>query len=324
MQFVIDRNHKLAFLEQVREQLLSALHTGKLAAGDRLPSVRQLALRNGINIKTALGIYQRLRDEGYLELRMGSGAYVSAIEGADLEQAYWASMLRLIKSNLSEAGNLRVDPEQYAALVHGYVGRSSSTAPSLALIECNQEQINVFASEIFERLGVPVLSVLLDKLRSPDRNLSHVLSKTDYFLTTHYHYREVKQLVESYGRKLLQVALNPAFFPALVAEARRGALLMIVSDIEFFPRFKRALLEVGTPRDAVGRISAVKGSDLSRVRAAVAKARSVYISPVCDPLVHQLIPPRIRKLKFETIMSPASLESLEALLLVHSQGRANK
>lgn len=42
---------------------------------------------------------------------------MSAIEGADLEQAYWLSMLRLIKSNLSEAVHLRVGPEQYAALV---------------------------------------------------------------------------------------------------------------------------------------------------------------------------------------------------------------
>jgi DNA-binding transcriptional regulator YhcF (GntR family) len=323
MQFVIDRQHKSTLLEQVREQLLSALHTGKMGAGDRLPSVRQLALRNGINVKTALAIYQRLRDEGYLELRTGSGAYVSAIEGAGLEQAYWLSMLRLIKSNLSEAVHLRVGPEQYAALVQSYVSRSRSSAPSFALIECNHEQINVFGNEISSRLRVPVLPVHLGKLRSPDRSSARLLADTDYFLTTHFHFREVKQLVGHSGKKVLQIALNPAFFPTLVAGARRGRLLMIVSNTDFFPRFKRALLEVGTPREVVERISAVDGSKLSRVRSAVAKAGTVYISPVCDPLVRQVIPTSLKELKFESILSPASLESLEALLLVHAQARPN-
>jgi DNA-binding transcriptional regulator YhcF (GntR family) len=323
MQFVINKQRKSTLLEQVREQLLSALHTGKLGAGDRLPSVRQLALRNGINVKTALAIYQRLRDESYLELRTGSGAYVAAIEGADLAQAYWLSMLRLIKSNLSEAVHLRVGPEQYAALVQSYVSRPRSSAPSFALIECNHEQINVFANEISSRLRVPVLPVPLAKLRSPDRSSARLLAETDYFLTTHFHFREVKQLVGHSGKKLLQIALNPAFFSTLVAGARCGRLLMIVSNTDFFPRFKRALLDVGTPREVVERISAVDGSKLSRVRSAVAKAGTVYISPVCDPVVRQVIPTGLKELKFESILSPASLESLEALLLVHAQARPN-
>ena len=41
-----------------------ALHIGKLSAGQRLPSVRQMAQRSGINLKTALAIYRRLQEEG--------------------------------------------------------------------------------------------------------------------------------------------------------------------------------------------------------------------------------------------------------------------
>jgi DNA-binding transcriptional regulator YhcF (GntR family) len=319
MQFVIDRQHENSLLEQVREQLLSALHTGKLGAGDRLPSVRQLALRNGINIKTALTIYQRLRDEGYVELKTGSGAYVSAIEGADLEQAYWVSVLRLIKSNLSEAARLQVEPERYVTLAQSYVSGLHLGGPRFAMIECNREQADVFASEISGRLGVPVLPVLLAELSSSDGSLARILSETDYFLTTHFHFREVKQLMGHGGKKLFQVALNPDFFPALVAAARRSRLLMIVSNTDFFPRFKRALLEVGTPREVVDRISAVDGSKLAAVLAAIAKAGAVYISPICNPAVRQVIPGRLKELKFESIVSQASFESLEALLLVHSQ-----
>jgi DNA-binding transcriptional MocR family regulator len=43
---------------------------GKVGDGDRLPSVRQMALRNSINHKTAFSIYQRLHLEGYITLRL--------------------------------------------------------------------------------------------------------------------------------------------------------------------------------------------------------------------------------------------------------------
>jgi hypothetical protein len=214
---------------------------------------------------------------------------------------------------------LQVEPERYVTLAQSYVSGLHSGGPTFAMIECNREQTDVFASEISGRLGVPVSPVLLAELSSSDGSSARILSETDYFLTTHFHFREVKQLVGHGGKKLFQVALNPAFFPALVAAARRSRLLMIVSNTDFFPRFKRALLDVGTPREVVDRISAVDGSKLAAVRAAIAKAGAVYISPICNPAVRQVISGRLKELKFESIVSQASFESLEALLLVHSQ-----
>jgi DNA-binding transcriptional regulator YhcF (GntR family) len=43
------------------------VHIGKLHAGGRLPSVRQVALSNKINLKTAFSIYQRLNEEGLVQ-----------------------------------------------------------------------------------------------------------------------------------------------------------------------------------------------------------------------------------------------------------------
>jgi DNA-binding transcriptional regulator YhcF (GntR family) len=146
MQFSLDKNQKSTLLEQAREQLLAALHAGKVHAGDRLPSVRQVVRHSSINIKTALSIYQRLKREGYVDLRMGSGAYVSDIESADLEQAYCLSILRLIKSTLSQAGQLKLDPHEYSELVQRYVEKSRLGSVCLAVVECNEEQINVFSS----------------------------------------------------------------------------------------------------------------------------------------------------------------------------------
>lgn len=121
MKFLLDRSQKITLLEQARGQLLAALHLGSLKAGDRLPSVRQLALHNSINLKTAFSIYQRLHEEGYINLRTGSGAYVSEVESADFGQSYCLSLLKLIKSNLSEAERLKIGPHEYAKLVQSFI-----------------------------------------------------------------------------------------------------------------------------------------------------------------------------------------------------------
>ncbi|HXG93633.1 MAG TPA: GntR family transcriptional regulator [Blastocatellia bacterium] len=318
MQFILDKTQKLALFEQAREQLLTALHTGKLRPGDKLPSVRQVAQRNSINLKTAFAIYRRLKDEGYIDMRAGSGAYVSEIEGIDLEQAYCLSIFQLIKSNIYAASHLRIDPKEYSRLVQSYVDRSRLEAVNLAVIECNQEQIELFASEVSARLRVKVHPLLLEQVQSPDKRVARLLAQIDYFATTHFHFKEVKRLVARYGKSPLQLRLNPAFIPGLVGAAHRGQVLMVVSNANYFPMFRRALLDVGTPVKIVERITAVDHASPERVREAALRASAVYISPICDPRVRKALPPRINEIKFESMLSRESFEMLEAVMLFHS------
>jgi len=317
MQLHLDKKQKTALFEQAREQLLTALHTGKLRPGDRLPSVRQVALRNGVNIKTAFSVYQRLRDEGYVDLRVGSGAYVSDRERVDLDQAYCLAILRLIKSNLSQATHLKLDQHDYAKLVHSFVERSRRKAPRVTVIECNKEQINLFAFEISERLHVLVSTILLDQLEHPDRRSAKLLGRTDYFVTTDYHFKQVKELISRYDKRVLQLRLNPGFVSGLVAAARRGRLLMLVSNTEFFPAFRHSLLSIGTPSAVLDNISAVDDTNLARVRAASSQVRSVYVSAICDPRVCSAIPDRVQVLEFDSTLSLESIEGLEAAMLFH-------
>lgn len=230
---------------------------GKVGAGDRLPSVRQMALRNSINHKTAFAIYQRLHLEGYITLRRGSGAYVSDIDHADLEQAYCLSLFKLIKSNFAEADRLRVSPRDFTRLAQKYLNKSQLKSVKVAVIECNEEQIGVFAAEITNRLGVVVHPLLLSQLESPTRSTHRILSRADLFTTTHFHFKQVKSLVNGYQKKLLQLRLNPNFVPSIVNDARQGPLLMIVSNVNYFAAFSQSLLNVGTQRSVVERISAV-------------------------------------------------------------------
>lgn len=161
--------------------------------------------------------------------------------------------------------------------------------------------------------------LLLSQLESPTRSTHRILSRADLFTTTHFHFKQVKSLLNGYQKKLLQLRLNPNFVPSLVNAARQGSLLMIVSNANYFAAFSQSLLNVGTPRSVIERISAVDDSDFEQVRAKVLRADTVYVSPLCDSRVQKLLPPHCNELKMDSTLSEDSLEMLEAYLLFRSR-----
>jgi len=283
-----------------------------------------MSQRSSINLKTAFSIYQRLREEGYIELRTGSGAYVADIDRADLDQAYCLSIFQLIKSNLSAASHLKLEPRLYYELVESFVEKSRLASMQVTVVECNEEQVNLFAHEITNRLNTRVFPILLDQLGQPDRRAARMLARTDYFATTDYHIKQVKELAAPYGKKILQLRLNAAFLPELIAAARRGRVVMIVSNEDFFPAFRQNLLSLGISSAILDRISAVSSENLSQVRASIARTRSVYISPICDQRIRNLLPARVKELKLDQMLSSDSIEALEAIMLFHTQTPATK
>ena len=62
---------------QLMQQIRLAIETGVLWPGEALPSVRTLAQDLVISPNTVVKAYSELQHEGLIELRHGSGAYVS-------------------------------------------------------------------------------------------------------------------------------------------------------------------------------------------------------------------------------------------------------
>ena len=62
--------------EQIYEHIREEIRSGKLLAGEKLPSTRHLAATLRISRTTAELAYEQLEEEGYLVIRRGSGAYV--------------------------------------------------------------------------------------------------------------------------------------------------------------------------------------------------------------------------------------------------------
>ena len=61
---------------QLIEQVKHAIETGAIRADEQLPSVRQMAEKLVINPNTVARAYRELENEGIIELKHGSGAFI--------------------------------------------------------------------------------------------------------------------------------------------------------------------------------------------------------------------------------------------------------
>ena len=82
MQIHLSRNNDVPLQEQIAEQVVFLISTGKLRAGQQLPSVRTMAVRLKIHHNTVSKAYQELVKRGWLVRRQGSRLFVEAAAGS--------------------------------------------------------------------------------------------------------------------------------------------------------------------------------------------------------------------------------------------------
>jgi DNA-binding transcriptional regulator YhcF (GntR family) len=114
--FRLDTHASTATYLQLVRQVRQALRTGRLARGDQLPTVRDVAEDLAINPNTVLKAYHQLEVEGLVSGRPGVGTFVTAsLAGPSLPSQ--AALQRDLVSWLRRARAAGLDPEDIVALV---------------------------------------------------------------------------------------------------------------------------------------------------------------------------------------------------------------
>jgi GntR family transcriptional regulator len=72
----LDLKSGVPFYRQIIDQVKSAIATGMVEPGDRLPTVRQLSVDLSVNPNTVSRAYTELELTGLVETHMGSGTFV--------------------------------------------------------------------------------------------------------------------------------------------------------------------------------------------------------------------------------------------------------
>jgi len=127
MWFNIDPSSGVPIYRQLVDQVKQGVAGGVLKAGDRLPSVRDLAVELTINPHTVAKAYQELERDAVIEVPRGRGAFIAASDSAakpnreEQERILGDTIERLV----AEAYRLRFEPDEVIAMLRRRFGSPS-------------------------------------------------------------------------------------------------------------------------------------------------------------------------------------------------------
>jgi GntR family transcriptional regulator len=95
---------------QLREQILRQLGAGVLAAGDQMPTMREVAVAMKVDLNTVRHAYDELERMGAITLVRGRGSFVAKPPPAMGARAQQAEADSLAKQVLATAATMGIDP----------------------------------------------------------------------------------------------------------------------------------------------------------------------------------------------------------------------
>lgn len=72
-------HHQLTFEEQIRDVFVEEIHNGRWKVGERLPGILALARETGFGTKTMYNAFEKLREDGYVEMRGNRGTFLKSL-----------------------------------------------------------------------------------------------------------------------------------------------------------------------------------------------------------------------------------------------------
>src|SRR6059058_5432080 len=111
----IDAKDPTPIYAQLDRGIRVAIATGKLRPGERLPTVRQLAVDLRVNANTVAKVYLALERDGVVETKRGVGTFIAAPLAAATQQPHRERRLKeLVDRLLTDAASLGYSAHEIA------------------------------------------------------------------------------------------------------------------------------------------------------------------------------------------------------------------
>ncbi|MBL1228864.1 GntR family transcriptional regulator [Enterococcus sp. BWB1-3] len=111
----IDMKSAIPIYQQIRNQIILGIASGKLGANESLPSVRQMADEIGINMMTVSKAYNTLKLEGYIITDRRNGTKVAEFPPATEE--FIEEFNQALELTLAKAAIHQLNDEDIHAIV---------------------------------------------------------------------------------------------------------------------------------------------------------------------------------------------------------------
>lgn len=107
---------------QIEQYLNREIATGKLQAGQKIPSVRQLALKLTVNVNTVQRALQQMNEHGILKVKRGEGNFVTTDE-ALLKQTKDEQLTKFLRDFVNNMHTFGITNREILTQLQDYLDR---------------------------------------------------------------------------------------------------------------------------------------------------------------------------------------------------------
>ena len=220
-------DERIAIVDTLRGRVLRGLQAGTLAAGDRLPSARELAAEFKVDHRLLIAAYKVLEVERLVELRPRGGAYVlarpSSQDGLPPLPESW-----LVDVLVQGLGRELPGPE-----LHEWLRRCVETLRlRVVVIAATEDQGYGLCRELRDDFGFEADAVLADELRDPGV-IPLPIRRADMLLTTRAHAEQVRELGRQQHKAVTVIEVRPELRGGEWAILLRRPVYAVVATPEF-------------------------------------------------------------------------------------------
>lgn len=184
----IDRTAQVSVTGQLVERLRTAIDAGDLEPGQKLPTTRALAEEAGINHLTAVRVYRRLAELGYVTAAVGRGTFVRSVPpAADRDPIDWqTAVLPEPRSSFSSEMFLATymipsDPE-ILSLATG--APDPANYPARELAACTQQLLEEMGGNALDYVDADGVYGLREEIAARGRQFGFAQTPDEILVTT--------------------------------------------------------------------------------------------------------------------------------------------
>jgi GntR family transcriptional regulator len=120
--FSLDPANGMPIYRQIIRQIEYAILSGRLRPGDRLPTIRSLAVELKTNPNTIARAYGELEIRGVLATQVGSGTYISDKKPEAADDSLNRKIQEVLARFMQDMRNLGVEKRELVKLIEGFNG----------------------------------------------------------------------------------------------------------------------------------------------------------------------------------------------------------
>jgi len=120
IRFSLDQNDDVPIYRQIIRQIEYAVLSGRLKSGDRLPTIRSLAVELKTNPNTIAKAYSELEIRGILATQVGSGTFISDKKPTPEEEGPEQKIRELVGRFIKDMRDLGIEKRELARVIAAF------------------------------------------------------------------------------------------------------------------------------------------------------------------------------------------------------------